>query len=467
MNDINISNAEYFDFASIPYGVTFPFVYWIVAGLGLCACIFFIWFLCIDRSNVSLACRNVVKNTRRTAITLLALISAVTGSILIGVYFNRNFFNVREIGIRSTTGHIQIMKEGFFDYGSGSPMQYLISDYERIVEGLQSDQDLNELLDFITFELSFTGTLTSASGGESLNFLGRGVVSDIDNEIAGYDIIRDGSALDPDNPYAVVLGEGLATQLRIQPEDYVTVLAVNRYGSFDILDAEVNGTLSTFSRQYGNVLLKTDMRFAQEIMGTDSVNRIIVYLKDTGDTEQAYTIIDDFLNDATYGADLELYHWFDLSEVYKPIVQLFSNIFSMVSTILFFLVIFLVLNTMSMSVFERISEFGTLRSIGLKRTSLYFMVINEGIVLGIIGSVVGFVLAHIIGRFITSLDIILPPPPTYNKPYSLYLIPPFDKETLMLSLITMFSVIGLSVVASSIPAFKALRLKIVDAIRHI
>ena len=60
-----------------------------------------------------LALRNVFRNRRRSAITLLVIIFGAVGLILFGGYKAISFHGLRESTIRNRLGHLQVYKAGF------------------------------------------------------------------------------------------------------------------------------------------------------------------------------------------------------------------------------------------------------------------------------------------------------------------------------------------------------------------
>jgi putative ABC transport system permease protein len=76
-------------------------------------------------------------------LTLSAVIFAFSGSVLLGNYFLDMFVGLRESTIRSQTGHIQIQKNGYKTYGGSAPTEYLILNYEEILEEVYVDQCKN------------------------------------------------------------------------------------------------------------------------------------------------------------------------------------------------------------------------------------------------------------------------------------------------------------------------------------
>ena len=60
-----------------------------------------------------IAFRNVFRNRRRSAITLLVIVFGAVGLILFGGYKQQTFRALRESTIRSRLGHLQVYKRGF------------------------------------------------------------------------------------------------------------------------------------------------------------------------------------------------------------------------------------------------------------------------------------------------------------------------------------------------------------------
>ncbi|VVB75166.1 MacB-like periplasmic core domain protein [Candidatus Tiddalikarchaeum anstoanum] len=105
-----------------------------------------------------------------------------------------------------------------------------------------------------------------------------------------------------------------------------------------------------------------------------------------------------------------------------------------------------VMNTMLMSVMERIQEFGVLKAIGWRNRDVFVMIILEGFVLGIVGALIGI----IFGNFVSNLAVSFT-----NIPSKI--------DIQLIGQATLFAV-TLSLVGSSYPAYKASRMSPVEAV---
>ena len=113
-----------------------------------------------------------------------------------------------------------------------------------------------------------------------------------------------------------------------------------------------------------------------------------------------------------------------------------------------------------MSVYERVSEIGTISAIGTLPSKILWLFVAEGFLLGLISAVLGNIIS-VLGLFLINLaefhfsfgrmkDILLTTSISVD-------------ELVMVSII----VIIISVVSSLHPAYKASKMEPVDALRHV
>src|SRR5881628_3278436 len=85
---------------------------------------------------LKLAIRNVLRNRRRTVITVAAMGFGAAAIILFGGFVNSVYIGVRESTIRSQVGHIQLYRSGFSEKGTLAPYDYFIRDYAALRDEL-------------------------------------------------------------------------------------------------------------------------------------------------------------------------------------------------------------------------------------------------------------------------------------------------------------------------------------------
>jgi putative ABC transport system permease protein len=101
-------------------------------------------------------------------------------------------------------------------------------------------------------------------------------------------------------------------------------------------------------------------------------------------------------------------------------------------------------------------------AIGVSRARVWRMFFLEGLMTGILGGILGVTAGALIAFLINSGAIMMPPPPGYTVGYKLSIL--LEKPVL----VTAFLISVVTATLSSIlPALKASRLKVVDALGHI
>jgi putative ABC transport system permease protein len=127
------------------------------------------------------------------------------------------------------------------------------------------------------------------------------------------------------------------------------------------------------------------------------------------------------------------------------------------------IVLFTVVNTMSMSVMERTHEIGTLRAMGVKKKGIAVQFVLEGMLLGLIGATVGIVIGSVAGEIINHAGLIWQPPgQAYPTPL---LVRTKGVGHLLLGI--WIGLGTMATIAARFPANRAARMKIVDALGHI
>jgi putative ABC transport system permease protein len=152
-----------------------------------------------------------------------------------------------------------------------------------------------------------------------------------------------------------------------------------------------------------------------------------------------------------------------LNPYYGQTMGMFAVMFGFISVLIGAIVLFTVTNTMSMVVVERTSEIGTLRAIGLKRSGIRKMFVTEGIVLGGVSAVLGIGASLAIAWVINEFGLTWIPPGRI-EPIPLAVRVAGENGMMLASAIGLVVVAGLSAL---LPAARAARMNIVEALRHV
>jgi putative ABC transport system permease protein len=161
--------------------------------------------------------------------------------------------------------------------------------------------------------------------------------------------------------------------------------------------------------------------------------------------------------------DLEVRDFGELTPFYGQAVKLFSAIFFFIALVMGVIVLFAVINTMTMNVMERINEIGTIRAMGVRRSGIRRQFVAEGFLIGAAGATVGAVLALIVAAVVNHAGLTWVPPGNAN-PAPLHLA--VAGSPLMIAG-AWAGLVLVATLAALAPANNAARLAVVDALRHV
>jgi len=403
-----------------------------------------------------LAVRNVFRNRRRTLITLAAMGFGAAAIIVFGGFVHSIYFGVRESTIRSQVGHIQIYRKGYSEKGNLAPYDYLIADYPALREALQRLPHVRT----VTARLGFSGLVST--GDTTTAFVGAGVVPEGEINLSALAVIVDGNELASRDPRGVTLGVGLARAFGVKPGDDLTLLTTTKAGAINALAVKVRGVWESGEKAYDDRFLRVGLPEAQRVLDLESgeVQSIVLLLDATDNTAAVRARIEQLIRER--GLDLEIRTWDDLALRYHQVRELFGRIFAVLTLIVSVMVVFGITNTMTMAIFERTREIGTVMALGTRRRGVVAMFVLEGFVLGVLGALAGLALGVVLAKAISAIGIQLPPPPGSTRGFTvqIFVVPAVLAQAAQLSIVA-------ATLASLYPAWRAARVNVVEALRHV
>ncbi|SFC32287.1 ABC transporter permease [Pseudoalteromonas denitrificans] len=401
-----------------------------------------------------IALLNVLRNRRRSVLTLLAIQVGVISLVLFGGFVASMSDGMRENMIRSELGHLQIYKKGFNQYGHIEPEKYLLSQSDltqitHIVEAITG-------VELITPRLDFSGLLTN--GNQSIAIVGNGINPDKEALLSSAITITQGEDLFPQDSDGALLGQGLFNALNTKVGDYLTLLSSTTDGAVNAVDIKVVGAINTGVRDVDNRLIRINLPHAQDLQFTDGISRLVVLLSETDNTQVVIKQLNEIFEKEKL--PLEIKSWSQLADYYHEVVKLFEGVFGFIKVIVLFIAALSIANTMMMAVMERTPEIGSIRALGATRYEIMMLFLTEAFYLGIFGSVLGVLFGILLANGITLAEFIMPTPPGSSQSYPIRIF--IEWPVLWQTAITGIFV---AVIASIYPAFKASRLLINQAMR--
>ena len=333
--------------------------------------------------TLSMAWRNLLRQKRRTLITLSALIVGMCGVVVFQGYITSVMTGFRESTIRSGLGHLQIAKAaGYFEDGEFSPYAYTLADSAALIRELSGRPGVLAAFPSTGF------TSIAGMGDKSVTLLVKGYPAErmyfsdgrgpAPRDRFGLGTLVTGAAPAPADRDRLVLGETAARILGAKPGSVVTLMAVLPDGGLNGRDFTVEGIYRDPGRD--KVFAFTDYDSAADFTGIPAAPVVHVLAADIAAVSGI---------SAGLPRGLAVRTWHDLATFYVQVNSMFSGFLAVIRTIILLVTLFIMANTMNRIVRERMREWGTLRAMGMKKRSILLLVVLEGGLQGVVGAALG------------------------------------------------------------------------------
>lgn len=393
---------------------------------------------------------NTRRNRRRSLVTVAIAALGTAAILLAGGFALSTYQGLAEASAR-TTGHLVLARTAQFDGFEDTPLQHGLTDAQALRQRLLADPAVRQVLPRVEF-----GGLIS-NGDKSVIMMGVGIEPDAEFAVKGpFLTVQAGRELAGAERGAVMLGAGLARNLKVQPGASLTLLAGTTEGAMNALDVTVAGVVSTGVPEIDQRLVYTDVATAQRLLVTDRVSSLGIFLDRMEATLPARARLGASL------PDLALRTWEEQAPFYRSVRALYNRIFGALGLIIGVIVVVVVANAMAMSVIERTREIGTLRALGTRPGQLLQTLAMEGLLLGAAGGAIGAAITVAVSVALQLFPVMMPPPPGRSTGYPLLITLDAGLMLATLGLVTV-----LVALASGWVARRTVRLPVVAALGHV
>lgn len=403
-----------------------------------------------------LAFRNLGRHRRRTLLTGSIVVVGYVATTMTAGFISQTFASLKKATIKNLGGHLRLVDPRAAGKTDDEASSLLLSSWEEIDRLVRRDPRVASSMP----RLSFFGLVVR--GEKSAGYLGTGTVPALEKAASlTVETVREGSFLEDENAPEVMLGGGLARALGANVGDLVTVMTTTPDGSLNAVDATVRAVLRYPIKEMDDRILFLPYRQAAALLKSEGMaSMVVVLLRDDEEIDKTAAELARALEKA--GRPVVLKTWLETAAFYKQVQLLYTAIFSFMGIILATVVILATANTMTMSVFERTREIGTLLAIGMERGAVRRILIREGFLMGLVGSLVGCVVSLLFRALLNVSGIELPAPPGGTSGSVLHV--DFIPLSYVIGLVMMTSTL---LVASWWPARRAARLNPVEALAHV
>jgi putative ABC transport system permease protein len=407
--------------------------------------------------TLSLAMRNLLKNRRRTLLTLVSIFAGIIGLVFLDGYVNYSMWGFKETIIRTGRGHVQVAASpDYFTEGDLDPFAYLLTNSDALIRKIRRLPEVQTVLPVITF------SAVISANGKTENALASAMPPDDAQKALSFRTIAAGRNLADGDKRGIVIGKGLAKKLGVTTNDTVFFTTVTKGGSVNAQDFEVVGISQSGIAVVDGMSATLGLDTAKELLQVDSVPLLQVYLDKTEDSDAVYAdLVKKILPKA--GTGLVAKEWTELSPEYAQGNAAYQMVLTVARFIVLLVAAFAIGNTVSMAVFERTREIGTLRAVGATKGEIFRLFVAEGLLLGTVGAVA----AELAGLGLCALvnaagGIPFPPQPNMSEWITIFFRP--DPVNQLQNVIVAVCV---AVFGSIFPAARAMRCRIAETLRYV
>ena len=397
-----------------------------------------------------LALRNVMRNRRRTWVTLAALVVGVGGAVCVRGLLDGLQNATVETVVLGQTGAIQIHRKGYLENVLASPLNLTVPADEAFLAKLRAVPGVTA----VAARISFPGLV---SVGEETLFMAASAV-DPKGELEVVPLRA--KTLNPgatfpgvELPDGVLLTAELARAIDGKPGTEAALLSNDVDGVLSGELVHVAGTMNLNlpgEKKVGLVplavaqrLLKLDGRATELVVGVEKFKEA--------------TVVAARLREVL-GPEYDVKTWEEIAWYIKQQMGRQNFIASFIIVVFTLLMLLGVANTMLLSVFERTREIGTMMAVGVSRRQITLLVLFEALVVGALGALLGSLVGTAVLAFLNAQGIEVRAPAS-NIPYLLR--PAMDLRYLVRTVLV--ASVG-AVVFALYPARRAAKLRPVEAL---
>ncbi|MDQ6960668.1 MAG: ABC transporter permease, partial [Mariprofundaceae bacterium] len=328
---------------------------------------------------LSLAWRNIIRNARRSLITVSAVALGLASLIFLWG-FNDGVHNAMMRNLQQViVGSIQLHAKGYFHHPK---LVKTVPNAPKVMQHLTSMLHEKDG-EFFAPRLRTFALAAGEETSEGLVLLGMNpdqekLTTRIHAKVDQGRFIRD------NDEAACVLGQTTARNLGVKLGDDVVFLTEDRYGSLAAEKLKLVGIISSGEMGIDRGLAIIPLGFMQQMTAMQGQYSEIVLQLPTERLEPVTAQLKEALGDP-----YEVLRWYDMYPMMKQWVELENAFYYIFLSIVLVIIAAGIMNTVLMSMLERIHEFGVMMALGCGRLRLAGMVVIESLLLGTAGVMLG------------------------------------------------------------------------------
>ncbi|OVE79888.1 hypothetical protein BVY02_02025 [bacterium J17] len=408
----------------------------------------------LDKSLLllTLAFRNVFRNKRRSFLTFMAVAVGVWSSLSMSSFARGVSQQMFDDAIKAMTGHIQIHQVGYLE---DPVVDYSFSeDIAPLNTYLQSDK-----IKSWAPRVRVPAVIMSERESTAVTLVG--IDPEREKEVSFlYESMKEGEFFDSTNSKGIILGKAMLETLQTSQGKRVVVMAQDINGKVADLGLRVIGTFDAELESTEKLYALMSIEGLQSLIGLEGqVSEVALIVEDLSNLPQVEAEIKNIV------PNLDVQPWTTLEPLILAIRNVQDGFLKLWFVVVIVAVVFGLVNTLFMAIFERSREIGLFRALGMDRGSVLLHVVFESVILLLLGMIVGNVAWLFTVQFFSSgidLSRFAEGTQRFNVSSIIYPVVYLGDWVLSNILLVIFGI-----VSSLYPAWKASRSSVLSAMSRI
>jgi ABC-type lipoprotein release transport system permease subunit len=328
---------------------------------------------------LKIAWRSIWRNKRRTLITVSAIGFALTVTVFFIAFAEGVYDQLIHDAVRMRSGHVTLEHP---DYRKAPAIDLVVDDAWSL------RRKLGDLPEVASTKALIQGQGVLRSGYDSVGVALSGVEPEVERESSPLaDRIVAGSYLAESDDNRAVIGGTLAERLEVEVGDKMVIMSNDPEGNIVQRLVRVRGVFSTGTPEIDGYMVQVPLGFAQDLYGLedDQVTQLGLVLDDPGDQDEVIARA----REMTGGRTAAVLPWQEVMKEMATYIEIDGGSNIVLQSILIFLSLFTIFNTILMSVMERTREFAVMLALGTLVRRVRGQIVVESVYIGALGCAVG------------------------------------------------------------------------------
>lgn len=341
-----------------------------------------------------MAWRNVWRHGRRTIIVLIATTLGLALLLFFDGLFGGSEQAIFGNAVKLQGGNVLIHAPGYRERARRMPLLPLPDD-EAVLQAARAQPHVVAA----SRRIKTGGMVSSREGSLPVTVIGIEPEREADTGLLAENMAQ-GRYLAADDEDVLLIGQGLADRLEIDVGDRVIMVGRATHEQMRRRTMTVVGIYDLGLPEVEKGSVYVSLAEAQSLFDLrDQATEVVVSLERVGQEQSVLASLRSTLP----GYDVD--SWYTLNPEMMQALEVNEQVMALFGLVVLLIAAVGILNILLMAVFERTREIGILAALGLKRRQIMALFLQEGVLIGLLGALVGSLLGGAVVWYLSRVGL--------------------------------------------------------------